>query len=354
MRAKNLSKYLHRLLEVLGVACFLLLLPIMARAQSYDFSGTWNFNSIISGPGAPWWETGTVTVAQDGTFTGSGSQSTGVAVSPSGAFTTSSSGIVMSLNGQFSTSLCMTDATNSIMSCTASLSDGASDLIILSRAASSTSLASLAGTWEGSSLSSGPTSLWEQVNETINSDGTFSGSYTKSDGTTGSLSGTLSISSNGTVTCGQDPTYAAFINSTATVMVGTSGAATSSEDANLVVFTRQPGSFSIANLVGIWEESSLASGPGAPWWQSGLLFINSNGTCQLSYAASDGTSNSQSGTVSISSTGVITVDLGSTASGYVDPNMDVMVLTSTWPDGETQQISILTNASSASLVRRPL
>ena len=352
MRAAKVSTYPHRLLSVLAATCLLLLFPIMAGAQSYDFSGPWSFNSIISGPGAPWWERGTVTAAQDGTFTGSGTQSTGAAVSPSGSFTVSSSGIVMSLNGQFSTSLCMTDASNSTMSCTATLSDGSSNLTILTRKPSSISLANLTGAWEGSVLSSGPTSSWEQVNQTIHSDGTFTGSYTKSDGTTGALSGTLSISPDGKVTCVSggclDPTYASFVNSTATVMVGTSGAATSREDANLSVFTRQPGTFSIANLVGIWEESSIASGPGAPWWQTGLLFINADGTCLLYYATSDGTSNSQSGTVSISSSGVITVDLGTTEVGYVDPNMDVMVLTSTWLDGATHQISIFTNGTSPS------
>ncbi len=354
MRTANVSHYLFRLS---GAVCFFLFFSISAQAQNYDFSGNWNFNSFISGPGAPWWERGTLTVAQDGSFTGSGTQSNGASDSPSGSLSISSSGIEMSLDGQSSSSLCLTDASNSIMSCTETLSDGASNLIILSRQPSSITLSDLAGTWEGSLLSSGPTSMTQTVSETVNSDGTFTGSYTSSDGASGSLSGTLSISTEGMVTCVsgacKDPTYASFINPTATVMVGTSGAAASYQDANLFVLARQAASYSIGNLVGIWEESSLASGPGAPWWQSGLLIVNPDGSCLLSYFGSDGQQNSQSGTVSISPSGVITVNLGTTAMGYVDPNLDVMVLTSTWPDGATHEISILTNASSAALGTSP-
>ncbi len=358
MRTANLSKYSHRLLSFLCAICFFLFFPIVARAQNYDFSGTWNFNSFISGPGAPWWERGTLTVARDGTFTGSGTQSNGASDSPSGSLSISSNGIAMSVNGLFTTSLCMADSSNSIISCTETLPDGSSGLIILTQQSTSTSLADLAGTWEGSILSSGPTSSLEQVSETVNSDGTFTGTYTKSDGTTTSTSGTLSISPTGEVTCASgdcsDPTYASFVNPLATVMVGTRGAATSSEDANIIVLTRQAtSSYSITKLVGIWEDSSLASGPGAPWWQSGLLFINPDGTCSLSSVTGDGTSSNQNGAVSISPAGVITLKLGSTAVGVVDPNMDVMVLTSTWPDGETNEISILTNGSSAALGMAP-
>ncbi|MDR3557491.1 MAG: hypothetical protein P4L55_22265 [Syntrophobacteraceae bacterium] len=357
MRTANLLKYSFRLFSVLCVIC-LFECPISAGAQNFDFSGTWQFNSMLSGPGAPWWERGTLSVAQDQTFTGSGTQSNGASDTPSGSFSVNSNGISMSLNGKFSTSLCMTDSTDSTITCTATLADTSSELIVLTQQSTSTTLANLAGTWKGGSLASGPTSAWEQVSQTINSDGTFTGTYTKSDGTTGSTSGTLAISQDGVVTCASgactDPTFASVVNPTATVMVGTSGAATSTRDATLTVLTRQTNAtYSLANLVGIWELSSLASGPGAPWWQGGLLFINQNGTCTLSSltsASTSGTASTQNGTVAISSAGLITLKLGpTTAQGVVDPNMDVMVLTSTWADGATHQISTLLNASSASL-----
>ncbi|MGC8491965.1 MAG: fibronectin type III domain-containing protein [Syntrophobacteraceae bacterium] len=348
MRRLHLSKYLCGFLYVLFI---FQLLPTAAPAQNVDFSGTWNFNSFRSGPGAPWWERGTVTVAADGTFTGTGVQSTGASASLAGSFSTPSNGIVMSLNAQSSTAQCMTDSTYSTLTCTATLSDGSSNLMILTRQPSSPSLASLVGTWEGSVLSSNPNSSWERASETVNSDGTFTESYTKSDGTTGGSSGTLAISSDGVITCASgacmDPSYQSFLNGASTVMVGTSGATASGDEAKLLVFTKKPASISITGLSGFWEVSSLASGPKGPWWQSGILYINTDGTCSFNGTASDGTvTTNQAGSVSISSDGVISLSLGNTQVGYVDPNMDVMVLTTTWPDGATQQISILTNAYS--------
>ncbi len=348
MRTLHLSKYLCGFLYALFI---FQLVPTAALAQNVDFSGAWNFNSFLSGPGAPWWERGTVTVASDGTFTGTGIQSTGASASLAGSFSTPSNGIVMSLNGQSSTAQCMTDSTYSTLTCTATLSDGSSNLMILTRQPSSPSLASLVGTWEGSVLSSNPNSSWERASETVNSDGTFTESYLKSDGTTGQSSGTLAISSDGAITCASgacmDPSYQSFLNGASTVMVGTSGATAPGDEANMLLFTKKPASLSITGLSGFWEVSSLASGPKGPWWQSGILYINTDGTCSFNGTASDGTvTTNQAGSVSISSNGVISLSLGNTEVGYVDSNMDVMVLTTTWSDGATQQISILTNAYS--------
>jgi len=189
------------------------------------------------------------------------------------------------------------------------------------------------------------------VSETINSDGTFTGSYTKSDGTTGSISGALSISSDGEIICVSgscvDPTYASFLNTGETITVGTNGAANTADDASLLVFTKQTTSYSINNLVGTWQGNGLASGPGAPWWENDTLTINQDGTCSFVWDASNGSSGSENGTVSISSGGVITLNVGSTASGVIDANMTVMVFTNTWSDGATQEIKIFTNGNEA-------
>ena len=186
MRTANLSKHLNGLFGFIIVICLLPLFPTVAEGQSLDLTGTWNFNSFITGPSAPWWERGTLTVAQDGTFSGSGTESNGNTDSPAGSFAISSNGIVMTLNGQSVTPLCQVDTSNTFLSCTQTLSDGSSYLLIMTQQPTSSTLTDLAGTWEGNLLFSGPTPAWERVSETINSDGTFTGSYTKSDGTTGS------------------------------------------------------------------------------------------------------------------------------------------------------------------------
>ncbi len=362
MRTANFTKHLNGLFGFIFVICLLPLFPKVAQGQSVDLTGTWNFNSFVSGPSAPWWERGTLTVAKDGTFSGSGTESNGNVDSPAGSFSIASNGIVMTLNGQSVTPLCQIDSSNTVLSCTQTLSDGSSYLMILTQQAASTTLADLAGAWEGNVLSSGPTPSWETVNETINSDGTFTGSYTKSDGTTGSVSGALAISSDGVITCVSgscvDPTYASFLNTDETVMVGTNGAATTTDDAGLLVFTKLAASYSIDNLVGTWHGNGLASGPGAPWWENDTLTINQNGTCSLVWVASNGSTGNVNGTVSISSGGVITLNLVSTnlgsASGVMDANLTVMVFTNTWSDGATEEIRIFTNGNEVATSTAPI
>ena len=363
MRTANLAKYLNGLFGFIFVICLLPLFPTVAQGQSLDLTGTWNFNSIVSGPSAPWWERGTLTVAQDGTFSGSGTESNGNVDSPAGSFSIASRGIVMTLSGQSVTPLCQVNSSNTLLSCTQTLSDGSSFLMVMTQQAASYTLADMAGAWEGNLLFSGPTPLWERVNETINSDGTFTGSYTKSDGTTGTVSGTLAISSDGEITCVSgscvDPTYLSFLDTDDTIMVGTNGASTSADDAGLLVFTKQSTSFSIDSLVGTWQGNGLASGPGAPWWENDTLTIQQDGTCSFVWTASNGTSGSEDGTVSISSSGVITLNagstnVGSTAIGVIDANMTVMVFTNTWSDGATQEIRVFTNGTPADGTTAPI
>src|SRR5208283_5712426 len=162
MRTGNLSKHLNGLFGFIFVICLLPLFPTVAQGQSLDLTGTWNFNSIVSGPSAPWWERGTLTVAQDGTFSGSGTESNGNVDSPAGSFSIASSGIVMTLSGQSVTPLCQVNSSNTLLSCTQTLSDGSSFLMIMTQQAASYTLADMAGAWKGNLLFSGPTPLWER------------------------------------------------------------------------------------------------------------------------------------------------------------------------------------------------
>ncbi len=350
MRRMNLSKGLHGLSILIGVICLLPVFPLVAEGQSIaSLAGTWNYSGFATGPSSPWWGRGTATVASDGTFTFSGTESNGKADSGSGVFSITSSGIVMTVNGQSDSYLCQLNSDITFMVCAETWPDGSSNLVILTNQAASCSLADLAGNWDGNILSSGPTPGWTRVSETINQDGTFTGTSTSSDGSSGSLAGTLSISSDGVITCVSgscvDPTYMSSLDAGKTITVGTSGAATTTEDANLFVFTKQAASYSVADLAGTWQGNGLVSGPGAPWWENDTLTINSDGTCSFYWTGSDGASGSGSGTVTVSSSGVITVAPGtvsSTTTGVIDANMAVMVFTDTLPDGATQEIKIFT------------
>jgi len=213
--------------------------------------------------------------------------------------------------------------------------------MIFTKRAASYSMADLAGSWEGNFLiSSGQTSGGlVTVSDTISSDGTFTGTVTVDGGTPTAISGQMAISPSGVITCLSgsclDPTYESFMNAGKTVTVGTSGAAL------LQVFTKKAASYSMADLAGPWNGNSLASGPGAPWWERSTGTIEPDGTFTGSTTQSDGSTKNKTATFTLSSDGVITTPSSSTASGVMDADKTVMVITDTWSDG-TAEIKIFT------------
>jgi len=321
-----------------------------------DLSGAWNYNSFVSGPSAPWWERGTLTVKPDGTFTGSGKDSNGNPDSLSGAFSISSDGIVMTGGGYSDTPLCQIDSGNTVLVCTHISSDDSSNLTIFTKQAASYSPADLVGEWEANFLSSGPTPWWATMSDTTYPDGTYKGTLTSSDGSSTGTSGKISISPTGAITClsgdclSSPNNYAAFMGADKTVTVGTSGAA-SGQDAVLSVFSRQAASYSMADLAGVWQGSSLASGPGAPWWERDSLTIETDGTYTVSWTASDGSSGTGTGTLSISSDGAISCVSGDCADrtymSFMDAGKTVSAGAHTWPDEATREIKIFTKDSVA-------
>jgi hypothetical protein len=95
MRRENLSKHLSGLFIFICVICIFPVFPPAAEGTTLaDLAGTWEVNSFVTGPSAPWWLRGTITVATDGTFTSSGTQNDGKVDSGSGAFSISSNGIL--------------------------------------------------------------------------------------------------------------------------------------------------------------------------------------------------------------------------------------------------------------------
>ena len=69
------------------------LLPTSAYSLS-NLVGTWQFNILASGPGAPWWARVTAEVAPDGSFTSSMTESSGGGGTTNGLFSISPGGVV--------------------------------------------------------------------------------------------------------------------------------------------------------------------------------------------------------------------------------------------------------------------
>jgi hypothetical protein len=191
------------------------------------------------------------------------------------------------------------------------------------------------------------------------------GSLTKSDGSSGRLSGTLSISSDGVITCVAgsclDPNFESFMDAGKSVMVGTSTAAPTGQDVLLRVFTRKAASYSMADLAGTWQVNSLASGPGAPWWERMTTTVGSKGKFISSGTENGGGVDNGGGAFSISPGGVISLVIygksgakSHTVVGVMDAAKTVFVGTSTW-DGNTDPgtADLFIGAKSASVPGAP-
>ena len=354
----------NRSLIVFAAMCLLILsvdnIESAAGATLADLAGTWNFSAMATGPGAPWWGRVQITVKPDGTYTGSETASdSGKAKSIKGAFILSSDGFSMS-GAQSHNLLCYLDLGKTVLACTETwpasegASAGSTNLMIGCKQGAAYTEYDLEGKWQGNFLFS-PGPLWARIDETIEP-GVFSGPVTLSNGSKGSVSGTLSLSSTGTITLptctGECPgsNYIGFMDAGANIIVGTGGAATKAEDAALSVYTWMSPWYSMADLVGVWKANTLASGSGAPWWERSTVTIKSDGTFSKSGVRSNGDSDAGKGTFSISSGGVITVSgVESSDPGiFMSGGKTVIVETNTWSgttDPGTTEIGIWTKSA---------
>ena len=179
--------------------------------------------------------------------------------------------------------------------------------MIFTKQAASCSLADLTGPWEGNFLTaSGQGSGTSETDSlTINPNGTWT------DSTTGGT-GTWSISSSGVITDPSDSTFSGVMGADKTVMVATSGGNTDSQDntspAVLGVYAKQAASYLPADLAGTWQGNKLLPAT----WERDTLTINQDGTFTVSFTASNGTTNSNTGinitgTATLSSDGAVTL-----------------------------------------------
>ncbi len=327
--------------------------PSEPAATSYsidDLAGTWEGNSLASGPGAPWWHRTTMTVNADGTFTVTAIDSDGSTGNGSGTLLISSGGAV-TMKGDPDSIKGSMDSGKTVMVWTGiwdSGSVGTTEIMVFTKKSASYSIADLAGTWEANSIASGPGAPWWLRGPlTINSDGSFLFSETYSDGTAGTSSGTISIATDGIITTqAAGPDFRAVMDSGKTVIVGTSTwSNVYPGTTQIVVWTKKAASYSIADLVGTWESNSLASGPGAPWWERSTMTVNADGTFTATAIDSDGSPANISGTLSISSGGILTIQGNPDGiQGSMDSGKTVMAWTGTWDSGSvgTTEIKVFT------------
>ncbi len=200
----------------------------------------------------------------------------------------------------------------------------------------------------------------------VKPDGEYTGSLIRSDGSSGILSGSLSISSDGVITCVAgsclDPNFESFMDANKSVIVGTSAADPAGQDVLLRVLTKKGAAYSMADLAGTWKANSLASGPGAPWWERMTTTVRLNGKFTSSGTTNGGGVDNGSGDFSISPGGVISLVIkgkhgtkSRTVVGVMDATKTVFVGTSTWAgdtDPGTADLFIGTKSASTPARRK--
>lgn len=188
-----------------------------------DLAGDWEMNIIASGPGAPWWQRGRVSMASNGAFSGTLTDHLGQAEAASGSFGLTSGGVLTftgSANARgtldaHKTVLCMTSTWTGFGAGTAELAVGV-------KMGTGYTLADLVGAWEVHSLATGPGAPhWTRTHVLISPDGSFLSTASENGSGVEVSSGTVSITPNGVITRSGEPTARGVLDAGRTTMVWT-------------------------------------------------------------------------------------------------------------------------------------
>jgi len=255
-------------------------LQILTRkAASYalsDLSGTWGVNALVSSPGAPWWNRGSVTFATNGSCSGilqdyDGSPPRNV----TGTFGIAANGVFtpdFNANEE-----CHMDAGKTIMACTGTWttgSPGSTELTVLTKR-----MASAPATLRGLAITSGPASLYE------NNAATYAVSAYWSDGSSSSVAPTWSVTPTTYATInsstGQLTTLAVSSNRTVTVSAVYTGNGITLTASKTVTIVNQT-----SNLTLTLAGSGSGSVNSNPTGMIACTYPPQSGTCLTSQPAS--------------------------------------------------------------------
>ena len=199
----------------------------------------------------------------------------------------------------------------------------------------------LAGTWTGSLLETGAgTQVWARMTFTIAADGSYTGTSVRSNGDTGTPSGTFSITSVGKITDLKDePHLQCNMDAGKTVFSCTD--TPKSGITQLGVFTKKDESYALTDLEGTWNGNFVGAGAGKDRWIRATMAVAADGSFTGTSVDSTGNTGAPSGNFSITSDGILTwsgdpnflcsMDAGKTVIACTDTpdpgNVDVAIFT---------------------------
>ncbi|MFB3785119.1 MAG: hypothetical protein ACE15F_01990 [bacterium] len=377
MRNPNCISFFLALIFVTGCLSGKSLASENAVYSPADLAGTWQVNSLASGPGAPWWEYGPLVMAADGSYQGALVEYPNQADPVEGQFQIAPDGIVTWAgkpldpreNG-FGRGHMTLDKNLIVMIATwSSASPGTTQMILFTRQGADYQSPDLTGTWQVNSLASGPGAPWWEYGPlTMAADGSFQATLEEYRSEPDQIEGRIQIGASGIVTAAGAPLdpqlsglgrghMSADKNLIVMLATWTSDLPGTTE---MRVLTRQGNTYQSTDLAGSWQVHALASGLGAPWWEYGPLTMSEDGTFQGSLITNRGESDEVEGRFQIDANGIVTgsgipldPQLNDMGRGHMARNKNVIVMLATWATGSpgTAELRILTrSAASTSLI----
>lgn len=313
-----------------------------------DIEGIWQFHSlVVSGSSlSSWkgWAHGLINIDENGDATISDQvKSDGSVTSAAvGTILIASSGVVTIENSN--TYQGFMSADKRTINVTMGDEGGGYNLMVVQKMVAGTtySMTDLAGTWQFHSLVEGDNSVsswtgWMHGTLSINASGNTNYiDVIKSDGSDNlANAGTISISPDGSITMSNDNTFHGYLSADKSTLIITM--TDGGGGYNLTVAQKEiPGvTYTTADLQGAWKMHGLMNGGTYALhnvWMRALFTVNENGYGEVSnVSASDGDNYFGEGAVSISESGVITLDWDDTFHGYMSGDKRTIYETRSYP-----------------------
>ncbi len=198
------------------------------------------------------------------------------------------------------------------------------------------SVSDLGGTWAFNSLASGAANIswWERASAEFDAAGHLRALAADNGGGSDSIHATFALSATGVLTLDGSTTFGGVMDLGKNVIVGTDTWTSGGPATEMKIGVRKGASYASTDVAGTWRVCALAAGGGAPWWMRGTMVAAADGSCSYDMTEDDGANNTGTGSVSITSGGVVSLSIyGPGGLGVMDASKSVVVTTATWSSG---------------------
>ncbi len=192
----------------------------------------------------------------------------------------------------------------------------------------------LAGNWRFNSLASGPGEpWWERAEAVIQANGRVTATTLDSHSETDAIVADFAVARDGIVTMDGSSTLRGHLGRDHSLLVLTDRwpGAPYTGTTELKVGVKMGTGYVTRDLGGTWRLSTIASGPGAPWWRRGIVNLTAEGLLDFAFDTSNDMQSTGSTEMTLGANGVATASLFPGAVWAMDATRTLLVATATWP-----------------------